>query len=127
MKVMRMTATAVDCTKRNLTIFYAVKPAESGRVTVVVVPLISLLKDLLARLKDKGIRVMRWDNEKTIHYQADVILVISETAASDAFHSYFLKGCQEGRIVRLVLDEIGLYDLFLMRYISCSPLAITER
>jgi superfamily II DNA helicase RecQ len=83
----------------------AVNANESNLATVVVVPLISLLKELVSRLRASGIRVMEWSTNIT-HHGAQVVLVLADAAATKAFQDYFLNGCEQGRIARLVFDEI---------------------
>lgn len=83
----------------------AVNAKESNLATVVVVPLVSLLKDLVSRLRAKRLRVMEWSNGNT-QYGSQVILVLADTAATKPFQDYFLNGCRQGRIARLVFDEI---------------------
>ena len=86
----------------------AVNVAELNLATVVIVPLVALLEDLKTRLTAKGIRVADWANDhpKVTDYSAHVIIVLADTAATSEFLSYFLKGCQEGKIARAVIDEI---------------------
>lgn len=83
----------------------AVNTDEAQLTTVVVVPFKALCEDLAFHLRAKNIRVAEW-SQTLDHYTAQVIIVVSETAASDKFLAYFLKGCQEKKIARLVLDEI---------------------
>jgi hypothetical protein len=100
----------------------AVNADEAQLTTIVVVPFIALDKDLVIRLTAKKIRVAEW-SQTVGYYSAQVTIVMSETAASDAFLAYFLKGCQDKKIARLVLDEIHtlLTDAHyrpLLRYMS---------
>ena len=85
-----------------------VNVAESNLAMVMIVPLVALLEDLKSHLKAKGIRVADWANDhpKVTGYSAHVIIVLADTAATPEFLSYFLKGCQEGKIARAIIDEI---------------------
>ena len=83
----------------------AVNEDEDGLTTIVIVPLVALALDLARRLRNKKIRVAMWSNT-TSYYSAQVTIVVSETAASEGFLSYFLKGCREKKIARVVVDEI---------------------
>lgn len=86
----------------------AVRVAELNLATVVIVPLVALLGDLKFRLTAKGIRVADWANDqpKMTHYNAHVIIALADTAATPEFLAYFLKGCEERKIARVVIDEI---------------------
>jgi superfamily II DNA helicase RecQ len=86
----------------------AVNVDELNLATVVIVPLVALLGDLKSRLIAKGIRVADWANDhpKVTHYNARVIIALADTAATPEFLSYFLRGCQERKIARIVIDEI---------------------
>ena len=86
----------------------AVNVAERKLATVVIVPLVALLGDLKSRLMAKGIRVADWANDhpKVTHYNSHVIIALADTAATPEFLSYFLKGCQEHKIARVIIDEI---------------------
>ena len=92
--------------KSLLFMICAANTAESNLATVVIVPLQSLLSDLQSHLKKRGIKVLRWSSQTVSHYNANIILVLSDAAASDTFQSYFLRGCQLGKIARVILDEI---------------------
>lgn len=81
---------------------------QAGLATVVIVPLVALLENLRTRLRNKGIKVMQWTNAGTTHYDARIILVSADIAASDAFLSYFLIGCRNHKVGRLIIDEIHL-------------------
>lgn len=83
----------------------AVNTEEAQLTTIVIVPFQALLKDLAFRLRAKNIRVTEWSSNVN-HYSAHVTIIVSDTAASDNFLAYFLKGCHEGKIARVVLDEI---------------------
>jgi superfamily II DNA helicase RecQ len=78
---------------------------ETGLATIVVVPLAALLDEMMQRLKDVGIKHMRWINAATTHYNAQIILVSADIAGRNDFTRYYLHGCTQKKIGRLVLDE----------------------
>jgi superfamily II DNA helicase RecQ len=82
----------------------AVNVKELNLATVVVVPLVSLLKELVSRLQAKHLWVMEWNGNT--QYGAKVILVLTDTAATKPFRDYFLNGCRQGQIAWLVFDKI---------------------
>lgn len=83
----------------------AARAEEVDLTTIVIVPLIALLKDLVSRLRKSKIRVIEWSRTTTI-YGGQVTILSTEAAASQDFLAYFLKGCQLKKIGRVVLDEI---------------------
>jgi Lhr-like helicase len=85
----------------------AVNMAENGLTTVVIVPLVALLDDLLSCLQAKKISASVWSDSKT-SYNLWIILVMVEKAAGEQFFTYFLHGCQLGKIMRAVLDQIHM-------------------
>ena len=85
----------------------AVRAEESTLTTIVIVPLIALLKDLVSRLRKQKIRVAEWSSNLS-HYGAHVTILSTEAAASQEFLNYFLKGCESERVARVVLDEIHM-------------------
>jgi superfamily II DNA helicase RecQ len=93
--------------KSLLFMLCAVNAEEVNLTTIVIVPLVALLKDLVSRLRKMKIRVTEWSNNIN-HYSGQVTILTTEAAASQGFLSYFLKGCQSKprRIARVVLDEI---------------------
>ncbi|KAL8760967.1 MAG: hypothetical protein Q9194_007743, partial [Teloschistes cf. exilis] len=76
----------------------------SGRVTVVVVPLIALLQDFHRRYQEVGINCREW-NRRSPPDEAQIVLVTRESAGSDDFMRYMnrIRG-QEG-LDRIVMDE----------------------
>ena len=91
--------------KSLLFMLCAVNAEEVNLTTIVIVPLVALLKDLVTRLRKMRIRATEWSNDIN-HYGGQVTILTTEAAASQGFLSYFLKGCQSKRIARVVLDEI---------------------
>jgi superfamily II DNA helicase RecQ len=83
----------------------AANAEEVNLTTIVIVPLIALLKDLVSRLRKRRIRVLEWSTTVS-HYHAQVTILSTEAAATKQFLSYFLTGCQSKKIARVVLDEI---------------------
>ena len=86
----------------------AFRRGEVGMATIVVVPLLSLQQDLGWRMKEKGIRTLSWCARKrniSIDESIQVVLVVTETAASEAFINWMLKQSEQGRIARIAFDE----------------------
>ena len=53
-------------------------------ITVVVVPLVSLLSNQVRRCQQAGLRVARWGETKAVR-QAQVVLITPESAVTKAF------------------------------------------
>lgn len=73
-------------------------------ITVVVVPLVSLLTDQIRRCKQAGLRVARWGEHKAVR-MAQVVLVTPESAVTKAFGRFLLEKISAGLLDRIVIDE----------------------
>ena len=78
----------------------------SHRVTVVIVPYISLLNDLLRRSQEAGLSASRW--EPGVPCDAKLVVVVTETAASRLFRSFLKNLTMQGKLARIVVDEVHL-------------------
>ena len=73
-------------------------------ITVVVVPLVSLLADQIRRCKQAGLRVAQWGKNKAVRL-AQVVLVTPESAVTKAFGRFLLEKISAGLLDRIVIDE----------------------
>lgn len=73
-------------------------------ITVLVVPTISLRKDMARRCQQMGIDCVVW-NARHPQEWASIIVVVPETAVQQAFISFMKKMRQMGRLDRIVIDE----------------------
>ena len=81
-------------------------PASCSRdsMTVVVVPLVSLLADQVRRCKQAGLRVAQWGESKAVRL-AQVVLVTPESAVTKAFGRFLQERISTGLLDRVVIDE----------------------
>lgn len=77
---------------------------EPGGVTVVVVPLKALKKDMIHRCEEIGIRCAVWDGRNQPD-GASIVLVTPEKAASEEFGTFINRIRQTKRLDRIVIDE----------------------
>ena len=73
-------------------------------MTVVVVPLVSLLADQIRRCKQAGLRVAQWGKSKAVRL-AQVVLVTPESAVTKAFGRFLLEKISTRLLDRVVIDE----------------------
>ena len=73
-------------------------------LTVVVVPLVSLLADQVRRCKQAGLRVAQWGQSRAVRL-AQVVLVTPESAVTKAFGRFLLEKISSGLLDRVVIDE----------------------
>ena len=76
------------------------------KVTVVVVPLISLTADLLRRFESSGIRAEEWKEDE--ESDASIILVSVEKAVTHSFMEFLNRLANLGRLSRIVIEEAHL-------------------
>jgi superfamily II DNA helicase RecQ len=83
---------------------------EANLITVVIVPLVSLLLDLQQRLEEKGITVCNWSdtasNSQIKSYNFRTLLITVDGAATDAFLEYLLLSSHHRKLAHIVLDEV---------------------
>ena len=77
---------------------------EPGGVTIVVVPLKALRKDMIHRCEQIGIRCAVWDG-KGQPDGASIVLVTPEKATSEEFGTFVNRVRQTRRLDRIVVDE----------------------
>jgi superfamily II DNA helicase RecQ len=77
---------------------------EPGGVTIVVVPLKALKKDMIHRCEEIGIRCAVWDGRNQPD-GASIVLVTPEKAASEGFGTFINRIRQTKRLDRIVIDE----------------------
>lgn len=77
---------------------------EPGGVTIVVVPLKALKKDMIHRCEQIGIRCAVWDG-KGQPDGASIVLVTPEKATSEEFGTFINRMRQTRRLDRIVIDE----------------------
>lgn len=77
---------------------------EPGGVTIVVVPLQVLKKDMIYRCEEIGIRCGVWDGRSQPD-GASIVLVTPEKATSEEFGTFVNRIRQTGRLDRIVIDE----------------------
>lgn len=73
-------------------------------LTIVVVPLNSLLADQVKRCKQAGLRVAHWGEARAVRL-AQVVLVTPESAATKAFGRFLQEKTSVGLLERVVIDE----------------------
>ena len=73
-------------------------------ITVVVVPLVSLLSNQVRRCQQAGLRVARWGETKAVR-QAQVVLITPESAVTKAFGRFLQERIGAGVLDRVVIDE----------------------
>jgi len=73
-------------------------------ITVLIVPTISLRKDMARRCEQMGIDCVVWNASHPQEW-ASVIIVVPETAVHEVFISFMSKMRQMGRLDRIVIDE----------------------
>jgi superfamily II DNA helicase RecQ len=77
-------------------------------MTVVVVPLVSLLSDLIRRCRQARLRVAQWGETKAVR-QAQVVLVTPESAATKSFGRFLQEKIRAGMLDRVVIDECHIF------------------
>lgn len=77
---------------------------EPGGVTIVVVPLKALKKDIIHRCKKIGIRCAVWDGRSQLD-GAFIVLVTPEKVTSEEFGTFINRIRQTRRLDRIVIDE----------------------
>jgi superfamily II DNA helicase RecQ len=77
---------------------------EPGGVTIVVVPLKALRKDMVYRCEKLGIRCAVWTG-RIQPDSASIVLVTPEKAASEEFGTFMSRIRQTRRLDRIVIDE----------------------
>ncbi|KAG8898158.1 hypothetical protein FRB99_007633, partial [Tulasnella sp. 403] len=77
----------------------------SGMVTVVVVPLVSLLEDLKLRCIQAGIHVEVWSSQPSTSKNPAVMLTTYDTALSPTFDKYLRLLAANNSLTRVVVDE----------------------
>ena len=78
--------------------------AEPGGVTIVVVPLKALRKDMVYRCEKLGIRCVVWTGRNQPD-SASIVLVTPEKATSEEFGTFMSRIRQTRRLDRIVIDE----------------------
>ncbi|KAK5685703.1 hypothetical protein LTR17_027000, partial [Elasticomyces elasticus] len=78
--------------------------ASKGGVTIVVVPLTALRKDMRERCDEVGIVCREWDG-KRLAYNAQIVLVTPESAVTKAFSRFITEKQQMHQLERIVIDE----------------------
>jgi superfamily II DNA or RNA helicase len=78
--------------------------AESGGLTVVVVPLNGLRADMVHRCQRLGIRCAVWDDRRQPD-GASIVLITPEKAVDEAFATYIRRSRETRRLDRIVVDE----------------------
>ena len=108
--------------------------ADSGGVTVVVVPYRALREDLVRRCSAMGIPSSAWTPEKAVF--ETITLVVVETATSSRFRLAVQSVHEAGRLERIVVDECHtvktatgyrhrIADLDSLRLIPCQFVLLT--
>lgn len=77
---------------------------EPGGVTIVVVPLTALRKDMTHRCEQLGIRWGVWDGRNHVD-DASIVLATPEKAASEDFGTYIKRIKRTRRLDRIIIDE----------------------
>ena len=73
-----------------------------ARTTVIIVPLVALIKDIRRRFEGRGIPVGEWAERQ----KSPIVLLISvEVAGYNSFQSYIGALAAEGRLARIVVEE----------------------
>jgi superfamily II DNA or RNA helicase len=77
-----------------------------ANTTVVVVPFVALMKDLMRKCQDAGIGCIEWKENR--QGKAPIVLVAAETAAQKTFLDYACNLHLRGQLDRIFLDECHL-------------------
>lgn len=88
-------------------VFMAPAWAEKGLTTVVVVPFVALIEEMLQRCVDVGLSCYIWRNHGTIVGQrmAQVVLVGVENAVTAEFQQFLIRLEQAKKLGRIAIDE----------------------
>ena len=79
---------------------------EKGRTTVVVIPMIAVMQDLIDRCNKSNISVAEWSSASTtMSTTASLLLVSVEQATESSFHNHLHALHDSRRLSRIVLDE----------------------
>ena len=112
--------------------FFMFPPKEENMTVVVVVPLDSLLQDILFKSSSYNLNVVHWNDKCSWADRNDVVLASASEAKSDAFAIYLAAMHQHNCVSRIVFDEVHLYlsetsyrnDLVAPSFIRCIPVPI---
>ncbi|KAG8730671.1 hypothetical protein FRC10_002424, partial [Ceratobasidium sp. 414] len=88
-------------------VFGAATALESG-VTVVITPLRALMLDQTKSLEERGVEVSGWNGDELATPPDGVVVTSLEVAASDRFPRWLARLHAEGRLNRVVVDEVHL-------------------
>lgn len=77
---------------------------EAG-ITVLIVPLVALRKEMVDRCRTLGLRIEEFSVEKRIAIQQGIVVVSVEQASSDIFRQYLEVTSMQGNLDRIVIDE----------------------
>lgn len=98
-------------------------PETRAKVTVVIVPLISLLEDHTRSCKSRGLRVGTWATRENLN--VDLFLIGVEKVATEGYGVLIGRLCNEGKMGSLFFDEAHLTWMFMtfrpaLRYLAYS-------
>lgn len=89
---------------KSLCIWLPVKLDEEGKITIVVVPLVELARDIIKGCQKNGISAIHWQSEED--RLAKVIIVTVNKHNSPEFHRIAANLHRTGSLSRLIYDEI---------------------
>jgi superfamily II DNA helicase RecQ len=78
----------------------------NARITILIVPLVSLYRDILQRVKEMRIDYLEWHIGES--REAALVLVSAEAALSKDFVKYAQRLIVEQKLDRIVVDECHL-------------------
>jgi superfamily II DNA helicase RecQ len=76
----------------------------STGVMIVVVPLVTLHENILDRCREMGITAVEWNSARP-NEAAQIVLVVPESAVTEAFDGFINRLRASGRLDRIVIDE----------------------
>lgn len=94
------------------TLLFLLPPfVEVGLITVVVIPLVAVMEQVLEECLRRGVRAVKWTSDLGLHIpgpSTHLLLVAVEHATNDLFIDLMMSLLRAGRLSRIVVDECHL-------------------